>query len=83
MALVTRKVIELHVKYLPHVDKCFKSHTLFHKALKEAFEMFSNKGVAGGSSAELFATFYDNILKEGGSEKLNDGEIILTKHLKR
>lgn len=42
------------------------------QALKEAFEVFCNKGVAGSSSAELLATFCDNILKKGGSEKLSD-----------
>ncbi|CAL5383981.1 unnamed protein product [Camellia sinensis] len=45
------------------------------KALKEAFEVFCNKGVGGSSSAELLATFCDNILKKGGSEKLSDEAI--------
>ncbi|CAL0307231.1 unnamed protein product [Lupinus luteus] len=70
-----RKVIELHDKYLTFVNDCFQNHTLFHKALKEAFEIFCNKGVAGSSSAELLATFCDNILKKGGSEKLSDEAI--------
>ncbi|MCI01362.1 cullin-1-like, partial [Trifolium medium] len=70
-----RKVIELHDKYLAYVNSCFQNHTLFHKALKEAFEVFCNKGVAGNSSAELLATFCDNILKKGGSEKLSDEAI--------
>ncbi|KAG6757009.1 hypothetical protein POTOM_037309 [Populus tomentosa] len=70
-----RKVIELHDKYLAYVNNCFQNHTLFHKALKEAFEVFCNKGVAGSSSAELLATFCDNILKKGGSEKLSDEAI--------
>ncbi|KAJ4768188.1 Cullin family protein [Rhynchospora pubera] len=70
-----RKVIELHDKYLNYVVECFQNHTLFHKALKEAFEVFCNKGVAGSSSAELLATFCDNILKKGGSEKLSDEAI--------
>ncbi|KAG9134398.1 hypothetical protein Leryth_023789 [Lithospermum erythrorhizon] len=70
-----RKVIELHDKYLAYVNECFMNHTLFHKALKEAFELFCNKGVAGSSSAELLATFCDNILKKGGSEKLSDEAI--------
>jgi len=34
-----------------------------------------NKGVAGSSSAELLATFCDNILKKGGSERLSDEAI--------
>ncbi|KAE8681172.1 Cullin-1 [Hibiscus syriacus] len=70
-----RKVIELHDKYLAYVNDCFQNHTLFHKALKEAFEVFCNKGVAGSSSSELLATFCDNILKKGGSEKLSDEAI--------
>ncbi|XP_028054488.1 cullin-1-like isoform X1 [Camellia sinensis] len=49
--------------------------TLFHKALKEAFEVFCNKQVFGCSSAELLASFCDNILKKGGNEKLNDEAI--------
>ena len=49
--------------------------TLFHKALKEAFEVFCNKGVAGSLSAELLTTLHDNILKKGGSEKLSDEAI--------
>lgn len=70
-----KKVIELHDKYLAYVNDCFQNHSLFHKALKEAFEVFCNKGVAGSSSAELLATFCDNILKKGGSEKLSDEAI--------
>eukprot|EP00246_Nothoceros_aenigmaticus_P018555 TRINITY_DN9759_c0_g1_i1.p1 TRINITY_DN9759_c0_g1~~TRINITY_DN9759_c0_g1_i1.p1 ORF type:complete len:748 (+),score=195.78 TRINITY_DN9759_c0_g1_i1:221-2464(+) len=70
-----RKVIELHDKYLQYVSDCFQSHSLFHKALKEAFEVFCNKGVAGSTSAELLATFCDNLLKKGGSEKLSDEAI--------
>ncbi|THG01111.1 hypothetical protein TEA_024981 [Camellia sinensis var. sinensis] len=64
-----RKVIELlHAKYMAYVSNYFMNPTLFHEALKEAFEVFCNKGVGGSSSAELLATFCDNILKKGGSE---------------
>eukprot|EP00271_Cylindrocystis_brebissonii_P012999 TRINITY_DN32537_c0_g1_i1.p1 TRINITY_DN32537_c0_g1~~TRINITY_DN32537_c0_g1_i1.p1 ORF type:complete len:749 (-),score=177.31 TRINITY_DN32537_c0_g1_i1:795-3041(-) len=70
-----RKVIELHDKYLQYVGDCFQNHSLFHKALKEAFEVFCNKVVAGSTSAELLATFCDNLLKKGGSEKLSDEAI--------
>ena len=54
--------------------KCYLK-VLIIQALKEAFEIFCNKGVAGSSSAELLATFCDNILKKGGSEKLSDEAI--------
>ncbi|KAJ8444726.1 hypothetical protein Cgig2_030400 [Carnegiea gigantea] len=73
--IFVRKVIELHDKFMAYVTDCFNSHTIFHKALKEAFEIFLNKGVAGSSSAELLATFCDNILKKGGSERLSDEAI--------
>ncbi|GLU07427.1 hypothetical protein SLE2022_243870 [Rubroshorea leprosula] len=73
--VLIRKIIELHDKYMAYVTDCFSNNTLFHKALKEAFEVFCNKTVAGGYSAELLATFCDNILKKGGSEKLGDEAI--------
>uniref|UniRef100_A0ACD5VGW2 Uncharacterized protein n=1 Tax=Avena sativa TaxID=4498 RepID=A0ACD5VGW2_AVESA len=67
-----RKAIELHDKHLTYITSCFQNHTAFHKALKEAFELFCNKDVAGCSSAESLAAFCDNILRRGGSEKLSD-----------
>ena len=70
-----QKVIELHDKYLQCVSKCFVNHYLFHKALKEAFVVFCNKGVAGRTSAEVLATFCDNLLKKGGSKNLSDEAI--------
>eukprot|EP00879_Flechtneria_rotunda_P016569 GHRR01017338.1.p1 GENE.GHRR01017338.1~~GHRR01017338.1.p1 ORF type:complete len:536 (+),score=207.96 GHRR01017338.1:206-1813(+) len=70
-----RQVIELHDKYLTYVGTCFANSSLFHKALKEAFEGFCNKNVAGSTSAELMANFCDNLLKKGGSEKLSDEAI--------
>eukprot|EP00243_Klebsormidium_subtile_P006329 TRINITY_DN2673_c0_g1_i1.p1 TRINITY_DN2673_c0_g1~~TRINITY_DN2673_c0_g1_i1.p1 ORF type:complete len:750 (+),score=285.37 TRINITY_DN2673_c0_g1_i1:24-2252(+) len=73
--LFVRQTLDLHDKYLQYVGDCFSNHSLFHKALKEAFEVFCNKGVAGSTSAELLATFCDNLLKKGGSEKLSDEQI--------
>uniref|UniRef100_A0A383WLY6 Cullin family profile domain-containing protein n=1 Tax=Tetradesmus obliquus TaxID=3088 RepID=A0A383WLY6_TETOB len=70
-----RQVIQLHDKYLSYVSTCFANSSLFHKALKEAFEGFCNKAVAGSTSAELMANFCDNLLKKGGSEKLSDEAI--------
>lgn len=67
-----RAVVALHDKYQGYVAGCFANASLFHKALKEAFEAFCNKGVAGSTSAELFANFCDNLLKKGGSERLAD-----------
>ncbi|CAL4963660.1 unnamed protein product [Urochloa decumbens] len=70
-----RKVLDLHDKYMAYVISCFQNHTLFHKALKEAFEVVCNKDVAGCTSAELFASYCDSILRKGGSEKLSDEAI--------
>ncbi|XP_049407933.1 cullin-1-like [Solanum stenotomum] len=70
-----RKLIELYNKYMAYVTNCFANNSLFHKALKEAFEVFCNKIVSGCSSAELLASYCDNILKKGGSEKLSDDAI--------
>ncbi|CAA7015680.1 unnamed protein product [Microthlaspi erraticum] len=70
--LLVTQIMELHDKYMAHVMGSFQSHTLFHKALKEAFEVLCNKNVAGSSSAELLATFCDNLLKKGGIEKLGE-----------
>ncbi|XP_035843439.1 cullin-1 isoform X1 [Helianthus annuus] len=54
-----RKVLEHQDKYLTY-------------ALGETFEIFCNKIIAGSSSAEVLATYCDNILKKGGSDKLSD-----------
>ena len=47
-----------------YVTECFSNHSLFHKALKEAFEAFCNKPVGHSTSAELMASFCDNLLKK-------------------
>ncbi|KAI3873162.1 hypothetical protein MKX03_002408, partial [Papaver bracteatum] len=53
----------------------FLTVLFYFQALKEAFEVFCNKVIAGSSSAELLSNFSDNILKKGGSEKL-DNDVI-------
>ncbi|KAI3838692.1 hypothetical protein MKX03_013382, partial [Papaver bracteatum] len=47
-----RKLIDLHEKYMLYVTTCFSGHTLFHNALKEAFEVFCNKVIPGSSSSK-------------------------------
>ena len=73
-----RSVIQLHDKYLQYVIDCFSNDSLFHRALKDAFDVFCNKGVAGSTSAELLATFCDKLLQKGSSEKLSDEEVETT-----
>ena len=70
--LFVRDVIALHDKYVAYVKTCFADDSLFHRALKEACEVFCNKIIAGVPSAELMATFCDKLLKKGGSERLSD-----------
>nr|BAW00384.1 cullin 1 [Petunia x hybrida] len=67
-----KNAFELHDKYMVFVKNCFADNSTFHKALKEAFEVFCNKSVAGSSTAELLASYCDNTLKKGGSEQLSD-----------
>ncbi|KAK4264624.1 hypothetical protein QN277_025777 [Acacia crassicarpa] len=73
---IVSKFIELHDRFMAYVKGCFMNNNIFHKALKEAFEVFCNKNVAGIPSVELVAAFCDNMLKKGGgSEKLSDEAI--------
>ncbi|KAH0913681.1 hypothetical protein HID58_037002 [Brassica napus] len=74
--VLVRKIIDLHDKYMAYVTDCFQNHTLFHKSLKEAFEIFCNKKVAGSSSAEMLATFCDNVFKKAANDKSNDDSTI-------
>lgn len=62
-------------KYLAVVKECFQTHSNMHKALKDAFEMFCNKSVAGSATPELLANFCDLLLSRKGPEKLSDEEI--------
>ncbi|KAL4385870.1 hypothetical protein GQ457_09G008190 [Hibiscus cannabinus] len=73
--VLLRKIIELHHKYMAYVTDCFQNHNLFCNALKDAFKVFCNNTGTDSSSAELLATFCDDILKKGGSEKLSDEAI--------
>lgn len=70
-----REVITLHDTYMEYVKECFGGASLFHKALKEAFEAFCNKQVAGASAAELMASFCDTLLKKGGGERLSEEDL--------
>lgn len=40
-----RSLVDLHDLYAQYVQECFGNSSLFHKALKEAFETFCNKQV--------------------------------------
>lgn len=64
--------LTVHDKYLEYVGTCFDNHSLFHKALKEAFEHFCNKRVGDSSPAEMLANYCDSLLRKGGAEKMTD-----------
>ena len=51
------------------------ANTNCSQALKEAFEVVCSKNVAGCTSAELFASYCDSILRKGGIERLSDEAI--------
>lgn len=69
-----KAIIELHEKYLGVVRKDFSGHSLFQKALKDAFVEIVNKNVGQFTTSELMSTFCDRILKSGG-EKLSETEV--------
>jgi cullin 1 len=69
-----KSLISLHEKYLGVVKKDFSGHSLFQKALKDAFVEIVNKNVGQYTNAELMSTFCDRILKSGG-EKLSESEV--------
>ena len=69
-----RAIIELHEKYLGVVNTDFSGHSLFQKALKDAFVEIVNKNIGKFTNAELMSTYCDRILKSGG-EKLSEDEV--------
>jgi len=69
-----KSIISLHDKYLNVVKVDFSGHSLFQKALKDAFVEIVNKNVGQFTNAELMSTFCDRILKSGG-EKLSEAEV--------
>lgn len=80
-----RKAVELHDRFKDILRTCFGDSPIFDKALKEAFESFFNKSVAGHSVPELMASFSDAILKKGGAAKLlgeDDIDSVLDKIVK-
>lgn len=69
-----KTLISLHEKYLEVVKKDLGGHSLFQKALKDAFVEVVNKNVGNFTNAELMSTHCDRILKSGG-EKLSESEV--------
>jgi cullin 1 len=55
-------LVVIHDKYYDKVTTCFQSNPLFHKAMKEAFEVFVNQDVGKASTAQLLSNFLDDKL---------------------
>ena len=71
-----QELLDIHDKYTELVGTgpekgCFQGHSIFHKAMKEAFEVFVNKDIGKTSTAELLSNFCDNLLKKSG-ERLSE-----------
>ena len=64
-------LIALHEKFISVIKNDFAGHSLFQKALKEAFVEIMNKDVGQYTNAELMSTYCDRVLKSGG-EKLTE-----------
>lgn len=69
-----KALLALHDKYLGVIKTDFSGHSVFQKALKEAFVDFVNKDVGTYTNAEFMSTFCDRVLKSGG-EKLSEAEV--------
>lgn len=69
-----KSLIALHEKYLGVIKTDFAGHSLFQKALKDAFVEIVNKNVGNFTNAELMSSFCDRVLKSGG-EKLSESEV--------
>ena len=66
-----QELLDVHDKYTDLVGTgpekgCFQGHSIFHKSMKEAFEVFVNKDIGKTSTAELLSNFCDNLLKKSG-----------------
>jgi len=69
-----KALLALHEKYLGVIKTDFSGHSIFQKALKDAFVEFVNHNVGNYTNAEFMSTYCDRILKSGG-EKLNESEV--------
>lgn len=69
-----KDLLVLHEKYLGVIKNDFSGHSIFQKALKDAFVDFVNKNVGQFTNAEFMSAYCDRILRSGG-EKLSDVEV--------
>ena len=79
---LVRDLIALHDKYLDMVTAQFAGHSLFQKALRDAFSEIVNRDIGSVKNADLMSSFCDQILKTGG-EKLGGGESEIENYLEK
>lgn len=71
-----QSLLALHDKYVDLVTNCFGKHTVFNRAMKEAFERFVNEQVGDTSTAQLFANYCDSLLNSTGKgAKMSEGDV--------
>eukprot|EP00736_Rhodelphis_marinus_P002825 Rmarinus@m.30199 len=58
-------LVSLHERFYKVVTECFDGNTVFHKGVKDAFEVFVNKPFGRLTVAELLSNFCDTMLKKG------------------
>jgi cullin 1 len=72
---LVKELIALHDKYLEMVASQFTGHSLFQKALRDAFSEIVNKDVGNVKNADLMSSFCDQILKTGGEKLGGESDI--------
>lgn len=65
-------LMTIHERYYELVMTYFKAHTIFQKALKDAFESIVNKPMFQSSASELLAVYTDRLLKKGTDVRLSE-----------
>lgn len=68
-------LLAVHDKFIHVVTTQCAGHSLFQKALKDAFVEVVNREAGKFKTADLLSSFCDRILKTGSTEKLSDEEI--------
>lgn len=71
-----QSLLALHDKYMDLVTTCFGKHSVFNRAMKEAFERFVNEQVGETSTAQLFANYCDSLLNSTGrGAKMSEADV--------
>mmetsp|Transcript_25604 Transcript_25604/g.44718 ORF Transcript_25604/g.44718 Transcript_25604/m.44718 type:complete len:732 (+) Transcript_25604:6105-8300(+) len=69
-----RSLIDLHISFKRLNQQSFRSHSIFERAIKKAFEVFMNKFIWKTSISEMLATYCDHLLKKSAA-KISDDQL--------